>query len=690
MPQSILLVDDDPQLAQMLAQVAHARGLNVIADVDALAVGGGHRIAAAILRVASAAAPEFATLDRLRASGATAEVIVVVDRDAIESIAARVGDVFAYLPSPVEPQQLFATLDRALERHRLTWELGVLNEVAAVVSSALDVRTVLQRAAERVADAFLGSRVIVRLRETGETAPVVASVGLDEAMAERLYRAGAGKWPSDVVMDTGVAMRVDDMAAYRMPRPDEGQAFPAQSVVAAPIVAGGHVIGAVTVVSDQTGRFTRSDERLLLAIGGQFGVAVSNGRMYEAARRAHALEQAHARDLRVVSEDLRLTNVELIAALERLRTTQAQLVQAEKLTALGQLVAGVAHELNNPLTSIMGYAQLVQQQLRLHPEVAAQLPRFNDDVLRIVTEADRAARIIRSLLTFARRQSSRRVREDVGDLCRRAADLRAYDLRLKDIEVTTSFAPGLPPVLVDGGQIQQALLNLMLNAEQAMQGSATRRLHIGVAEEARCCAVVISVKDTGHGIDATNLKRVFDPFFTTRAVGEGTGLGLSIVHGIVRGHGGDVWVTSRPGVETTFFVRLPADSVTQPSAVSPKVLIAHADLDVRGYLSAMCQGWGYDVIQAHRLHDALEALAEGFAGVVLLDESMVDDNAQDWEATWKRTSGAVLIALGAPGAGGTAAESLRRSARASVAGLFDVCHLRHALLEAGVAPPAVT
>ena len=690
MPQSILLVADDPPLARMLAQVAHARGLDVIGGVDVAAAGGGHRIAAAILRVDGAGSPAFATLDRLRASGAIAEVILVVDRDPDDSVAARAGDVFAYLPSPVEPQQLFATLDRALERHRLTWELGVLNEIAAIVSAALDVRTVLQQAAERVADAFLGSRVIVRLRETSDRAPVVASVGLDDAMRERLYGAHPGRWPSDVVMETGVAMRVDDMAAFSAARAGERGAFPAQSVVAAPIVAGRDVIGAVSVVSDQPGRFTRSDERLLRAIGGQFGVAVTNGRMYDAARRAHAKEEAHARELRAVSEDLRLTNAELITALDQLRATQAQLVQAEKLTALGQLVAGVAHELNNPLTSIMGYAQLVHQQLRQHPDVASRLPRFNDDVARIVSEADRAARIIRSLLTFARRQSSRRVREDVGELCRRAAELRAYDLRLKGIDVTTSLEPGLPPVLVDGGQIQQALLNLMLNAEQAMQGSSAPRLHISVTEEPQCCAVIIAVQDSGHGIEAANLTRVFDPFFTTRPVGEGTGLGLSIVHGIVRGHGGDVWVTSRPAVETTFFLRLPADCVTRCCAVAPKVLIAHSDLDVRSYLSAMCQGWGYDVIPAHSRSDALEQLSDGFSGAVLADPAMVGEDARDWQTAWARTSGAALIALGEAGDGGTGAEFLRRSAGASVAGFLDVCHLRRALHEAGIAPPAVT
>src|SRR6185295_18043303 len=149
------------------------------------------------------------------------------------------------------------------------------------------------------------------------------------------------------------------------------------------------------------------------------------------------------------------------------------------------------------------------------------------------------------------------------------------DLRLKNIEIVTNFAPGLPPVYVDGGQIQQALLNLVLNAEQAMKNSPRRRIEISATADPESGAVLIEVSDTGHGVEAANLRRVFDPFFTTRGVGEGTGLGLSIVYGIVRDHGGQIWVESEIGVGTTFSIRLPVRPPAVEGQSRPVVLVAH-------------------------------------------------------------------------------------------------------------------
>src|SRR4029453_1867004 len=132
-----------------------------------------------------------------------------------------------------------------------------------------------------------------------------------------------------------------------------------------------------------------------------------------------------------------------------------------------------------------------------------------------------------------------RAPQDVADLFSRVTALRSYELRLNGIELVSDFQAGLPKVVADGSQLQQALLNLVLNAEQAMRGRPSKRLHVGARFDENAGAVELFVKDTGHGIDRANLSRIFDPFFTTRDVGEGTGLGLSICYGIVRDHGGE-------------------------------------------------------------------------------------------------------------------------------------------------------
>jgi two-component system, NtrC family, sensor kinase len=334
-----------------------------------------------------------------------------------------------------------------------------------------------------------------------------------------------------------------------------------------------------------------------------------------------------ARRLQQMSAQLAEANARSTAALERLKTTQAQLLQAEKLSAIGQLVAGVAHELNNPLTSVIGFSQLLQEEIA--EPVDAGSSQVASDLRRIATEAERAARIVRNLLAFARRQAASREPQDVPDLVGRVLALRAYDQRINGIDVETVFEPDLPPVVADGGQLQQALLNLILNAEQAMRSQVVRRLSVGAHYDTDRGAVVVSVADTGHGIDQANASRIFDPFFTTRDVGEGTGLGLSICYGIVRDHGGEIHAESTPGAGSRFTLVLPA--ARTPAPRNP-VLVAHADEGERGYLVAMLHGWGYATRTASGAADALEQYRAAAVHAVVVDRALLAADLPAWRA----------------------------------------------------------
>lgn len=399
-------------------------------------------------------------------------------------------------------------------------------------------------------------------------------------------------------------------------------------------------------------------------------------------------ERQRARQMRTLTQEISATNAELTATLERLRSTQAQLVQAEKLSAIGQLVAGVAHELNNPLTSVIGFAQLVHEDLAATPALAGSPGGLMDDVSRIVSESERAARIVRNLLTFSRRQSAEREWHDVGDLCRRVSELRAYDSRVHGIEIVTTFQPELPAVYVDGGQLQQALLNLILNAEHAMQSADVKRIELSAYAEPEAGSVVITVADSGHGIDPANLARVFDPFFTTRGVGEGTGLGLSIVYGIVRDHGGQIWVNSTVGVGTTFFIRLPVRAHTTNGLPSPIVLVAHGDAVNRDFLSAALGGWGLDVRPARNAREAFEQLAQDGLSLALIDTSMVGADPQHWQEAWESVRGRVrMVTVTTGDAPGEATRFLREAADATLSPPFDLLALRRALQSTlGAAP----
>ena len=218
-------------------------------------------------------------------------------------------------------------------------------------------------------------------------------------------------------------------------------------------------------------------------------VGVADGAAVVQIAKNVTLEIGNARRLRRMSDELAGTNARLVATVDRLKTTQAQLLQAEKLSAIGQLVAGVAHELNNPLTSVIGYAQLVENELRSASPEATVRPTaaLARDLRRIAEESERAARIVRNLLAFARRQTAERAPQDIVDLVGRVLALRAYEFRLSGIELDTEYEPNLPRVLADAGQLQQALLNLVLNAEQAMRGRTPRRLRIGARYVEEVC-----------------------------------------------------------------------------------------------------------------------------------------------------------------------------------------------------------
>jgi len=341
-------------------------------------------------------------------------------------------------------------------------------------------------------------------------------------------------------------------------------------------------------------------------------------------------ESESSRRLQHMSDELGLANAQLTATLKRLKSTQAQLLQAEKLSAIGQLVAGVAHELNNPLTSVIGFAQLLESELRAG-DPARPPEEIAEDLRRIAEESGRAASIVRNLLAFARRQTAARVPQDVTELVQRVLALRTYEFRLNSIELVTEFEPGLPPVTADGVQLQQALLNLVLNAEQAMQGRAARRLTVGARMDQRAAAVEVFVSDTGHGIDHANLSRIFDPFFTTRDVGEGTGLGLSICYGIVRDHGGQIAVSSKVQVGTTFSILLPARTKT-PEATNAGILVAHLDQGDREFVTAALAGWGYEVASTDRGDEALARYRRGDLRAALVDRSILANDLDAWRA----------------------------------------------------------
>ena len=307
------------------------------------------------------------------------------------------------------------------------------------------------------------------------------------------------------------------------------------------------------------------------------------------------------------------------------RLMHERLLQSEKMASIGQLVSGVAHELNNPLTGIMGFAQLLLSREEL-PE------SLHREIATIFDEAERAARIVQNLLSFARRRRAEKERVDLNELVERVLELRSYDLRVHNIEPRARLSRALGPVLADPHQIQQVLLNVIRNAEHAIRergGHGT--ITITTSQSGRFARLVVA--DDGRGIAPENVRRIFDPFFTTKPPGEGTGLGLTIVYGILEEHGGHVNVESKLGKGATFQFELPladnaaeARPAAQPRAArrasGRSILVIDDEASIREVLLVLLSRDGHEVETVAEGLAALERLAERDFDLIITDVRM--------------------------------------------------------------------
>jgi len=254
------------------------------------------------------------------------------------------------------------------------------------------------------------------------------------------------------------------------------------------------------------------------------------------------------------------------------KRAQEQLRQSERLATMGGLLAGVAHELNNPLAIVMGEASLLAAKAGPGP--------FADAAKKIMDAAQRCARIVRNFLTLARQRPPEREKVWLNEVVRGAAELLAYPLRVDTVMVTLDLAPDLPYLWADPHQLHQVLVNLITNAHHAMHATPPpRRLTLATRYDPARRRVLLEVADTGPGIAPAVQARIFEPFFTTKPIGQGTGMGLSLCRGIIEGHGGSIRVESLAGGGTVFQVELPAEAAPPPAAMTPP---AEAPMPTRG------------------------------------------------------------------------------------------------------------
>src|SRR5438477_826517 len=312
------------------------------------------------------------------------------------------------------------------------------------------------------------------------------------------------------------------------------------------------------------------------------------------------------------------------------RRLQEQLIQSEKMSAIGQLIAGVAHDLNNPLASVVGFSDFLA-------ELGDIPPQFAEPLQVIRQEAERAATIVKNLLSFARSQEGERKRQPIGSILESTLALLRNQLMANKVEATLEVEPGLPDVEVNGNQIKQVFVNLINNANQAIAADAPSG-RIWVAAKPQRDGVAVSITDSGPGMTEEIAAHVFEPFFTTKGEGEGTGLGLSICQGIVKEHGGRITLDTKPGVGATFTVELPAGARTPLVEAAPppvpegkrlSILVVDDEPHILYYMRATLESWGHSVEVASDGAYALERAIAGEFDVIICDLRMPHLSGRD-------------------------------------------------------------
>jgi len=476
---------------------------------------------------------------------------------------------------------------------------------------------------------------------------------------------------------------------------------PPKSWLGAPLVAAGRPVGAVSLTSERTGAFGKTELTLVTAVLAQAAIALENARLVEllssakrewektvdAITQAICIIDAHGmvrRANRVFAELIQVpvtaipgrpwlgllppawsdpvaralaeptaTLVEIRAGERTLsftaipmaepgsavlvfedqterRRLQEQLIQSEKMSAIGQLIAGVAHDLNNPLASVVGFSDFLA-------ELGDIPPQFAEPLQVIRQEAERAATIVKNLLSFARSQEGERKRQPIGSILESTLALLRNQLMANKVEATLEVEPGLPDVEVNGNQIKQVFVNLINNANQAIAADAPSG-RIWVAAKPQRDGVAVSITDSGPGMTEEIAAHVFEPFFTTKGEGEGTGLGLSICQGIVKEHGGRITLDTKPGVGATFTVELPAGARTPLVEAAPPpvpegkqlhILVVDDEPHILYYMRATLESWGHSVEVASDGAYALERAIAGDFDVIICDLRMPHLSGRD-------------------------------------------------------------
>jgi two-component system NtrC family sensor kinase len=501
------------------------------------------------------------------------------------------------------------------EIRRRNRELMVLNSIGQTLAESMDLTDSINRTLRQMTELFnLDASSLYLIDEAALILRRVAAVG---------HRTEIGRQVPPVSVQPELlqhikAVHATFLSTQGLPLPSLiREAQRKEGLVSAFLVilwSKDRVIGGLVVGSRAPREFSPADINLLIAVGSQISNAIDRNTLYEETRQAY----------------------------ENLRRTQEQLLHSEKMAAVGQLISGVAHELNNPLTAILGYSQLLMSSCQLPPQGV----EYSD---KLYKQAQRTHRIVQNLLSFARQHKPERIAVQLNQILQDTLALRDYDLRMCNIRVHLDLSPGLPATAADPHQLQQVFLNLVNNAVDAVLENSNDG-DLWVRTEAKADRLFVEFTDNGPGVK--DASRVFDPFYTTKPVGKGTGLGLSICYGIITEHGGTIRVRNVQPHGASFTIELPYQSVSAAKDASVagdiatgrggRILLIDHDESVLEAVEAILQGRHHTVKTAATLSIAQSLLERQEFDAVVADLDMPATVGQETLEEWLSANRAPL------------------------------------------------
>ncbi len=601
---NVLVVDDDALIREISKDLLIGAGYTVFTAkgaLEGLDVLKKEEINVVILDIVMPLHSGFEMIPQIKKINTDISIIIMTAFASLDSAieAIRIG-AYDYIRKPLKEEEILHAVNRGMERNRLVLQnsslmqeleerikrLELFETISRAVSSTLDLQKLLEKVME-ITKSVMGAEACSILLPDESGRELVFTVALGEKGEEaREFKIKPGQGIAGWVLQHGEPLLIKDVKAdgrfYR--DLDDKTGFETRSMIAVPLLIKDKSLGVIEVINKVNGgQFEKGDEDTLVTMAGQIAVAVDNAKMTEDLKRSKEQIEGYSKNLEEMvykrTGELEKINMEL-------KATQAQLLQTEKLSSLGELAAGIAHEINNPIGFInsnlrtMGeYREDIMRLIEKYEALANNIRGSNHDLLtslvddlantkreirfdfimsdlsKLIQEsrdgAYRVYKIVRDLRGFARADDAERKFVDIHASLDSTLNIVWNELKYK-ADVIKDYGD-IPEVECLPTQLNQVFMNILVNAAHSIKNRG--KITIKTYSEGE--RVFVEISDTGSGIPEGNLTKIFDPFFTTKEPGKGTGLGLSIVYGIIKKHNGEIKVKSKVGEGTTFIIELP-------------------------------------------------------------------------------------------------------------------------------------